>query len=56
MFPRGQAQSYHTINQTYSLGTKKTKTCSVIKISFPADVHITRKTNEKLQKYAENYK
>ena len=31
---------------------KKTKTCSVIEISCPADVNITRKTNEKLQKYA----
>ena len=31
---------------------KKTKTCSAIEISYPADVNITRKTNEKLQKYA----
>ena len=31
---------------------KKRKTCSVIETSCPADVNITRKTNEKLQKYA----
>ena len=31
---------------------KKTKTCSVIEISCPADVNITRKTNDKVQKYA----
>ena len=31
---------------------KKTNTCSVIEISCPANVNITRKTNEKLQKYA----
>ena len=32
--------------------SKKTKTCSVIEISRPADVNMTQKTNEKLQKYA----
>ena len=31
---------------------KKTKTCSEIEISCPADVNKTRKTNEKSQKYA----
>ena len=31
---------------------KKTKTCSVIEISCLADVNKSRKTNEKLQKYA----
>ena len=42
--------TYHTISQTYSFGTEKIKTYSVIKISCPADVNMTRKTNEKLQK------
>ena len=31
---------------------KKAKTCSVIEISCPADVNVTRKTNEKSLKYA----
>ena len=50
MFPYRKVQSYHTMNQTYSFGT--TKNCSVIKMSCLADVNVTRKTNEILQKHA----
>ena len=38
--------------QNILIWNKKTKTGSLIEISCPADVNITQKTNDKLQKYA----